>query len=805
MLSTFSVNAQIFIKGKITDNNGEILSGCTVALLKENDSTILKFSITNNDGMYAFDHLAYNSYKLRVSHINYLDFISSPIRLSKDLVSSTVKNIILQKAIHSLGSVKIISKKPFIELKLDRTILNVESEVTGAGSNTLELLEKSPNISIDKDGGIMIKGKQGVIVLMDGKSISLKGQDLSDFLRNLPSSQLDQLEIITQPSAKYDASGTAGVINLKSKRNKQKGFNGSLSIGYMQTYYPRSSNNLNLNFRNKNISVFLTYSYSYFRSYNDLTIRHIVKNNQNQHYILFDQFNKSKAISQPHNIQTELDYSITPKIIIGAGIAGQIDSKRNIEVGGVSKQLDIDLNNTLIATNISKTLNLYNWRNMNINMYVKNQLTSKREISLEGNYLKYNKEYHQTSDNYLFDNNGNLINSPDQINPYLTTGNLPSLIKIYSVKADYSDMLNAHTKIETGWKSSFIKTDNNAQYEYFENGNWKNNEKESNHFLYKEYINGAYLNLQNNYKKFNIEFGVRAEQTLTNAIQIVKQERHDTTYINLFPSASIKFSPNENHQISFSYNKRVDRPSYPDMNPFRYFFDKYTYLQGNPFLLPQISHSLELGYRFNSNLTLNLNYTQTHQVISEILKQTDSIGILYQTKENLKKLRYCGFSISYYKELTKWFSLSVSGNVFNNRYLGLVNGSYLNTNRTAATFNLTSQFQFHKSWKAEVTGYYNTLTYYNALTSLFEQKTFSIGASKSVLNNKGVVKLNIKDSFALLSNGGDTRYGNVNHYVFLKWNNRGIGFTFSYRFGNSKVSVSSRRKDSTEDEKKRIN
>ena len=798
-----SANAQRgIVKGRLFTDKHAPISGATICLLKAGDSSNYKIGISDTDGNFEFKNVLYNNYSLKVSAINFTGFRSSPFLIDSILPFINLPDIILKSEMVTLKSVSISSKKPLVELRTDRMIINVDGAISSSGSNALELLEKSPNITIDNNGGISVKGKQGVVILIDNKATYLKGQDLTDFLKNIPASQLEQLEIITQPSSKYDAAGTAGVINFKTKKSNQLGFNGSLSLGYVQTFYGRTTNSLSLNYRKSKTNIFLTYSFSYLRSFNDLVIRHTIIDAHTNHKILFDQINNTLGLTSPHNLLTGIDYTINTSTNIGISFNGQTDPKRKINVSGKSNQIDLSNNNKLVATNYSQTSNKYDLLNYNINGYLDHRFSDKKELSIDGNYLTYNKKFDQTSDNYLYDDKGNLINDPQQINPYLTKGNLPSTIKISTLKIDYSDNYNKLVKFNSGLKTAYISSDNDAQYLYFDN-TWKNNLDQSNHFLYKERVIAGYIDLEKSFNKVIFQAGIRGEQTSTNGHQVVKNERHDSAYFDLFPTASIKFIPNDNHQFNISYSKRIDRPAYPDMNPFKYFFDKYTYLQGNPFLLPQISQSIEGGYKFKSELTIAASFSKTINVISEVLHQTDSLGILFQNKENVNKLRYIGLNISYAKDLTKWLNVSATANIFNNKYSGYVNEQTLESDRTAATFNVNTQWQFNKYWKGELSGYYNTLTYYNALTSLFPQKNISFGFSKLILNSKGTFKINFKDPFGLLNSGGDTHYGKVDHYVLLKWNSRGVGVTVSYRFGK-KVASSKKKADSASDEKSRV-
>ena len=282
--------------------------GATVALLKQTDSTLVKLSVSNNEGAFEFPGITKSNYLLLITSVGFDSLYT---------VASENENmqIQLKAKTQALGSVTIVAKRPLVEARLDKMIVNVDASPSNAGATALELLEKSPGISVDKDGNISLKGKQGVIVLMDGKQTYLSGQDLANMLRSMPASQLDQLEIITQPSAKYDAAGNAGILNLKTKKAKTMGFNGSVNVGYVQGNYPKSPNSFNFNYRKGKINLFTSGGYTYWEGNQQQTLTR--KFQQGSDNYVFDQVGNSKNKSSSFNGRVGLDYNVDAKTTVG--------------------------------------------------------------------------------------------------------------------------------------------------------------------------------------------------------------------------------------------------------------------------------------------------------------------------------------------------------------------------------------------------------------------------------------------------------------------------------------------------------
>ena len=360
--------------GTVNDAAGNPIPSVTVSLLKANDSSLIKVAVSEKNGQYEFANIAGGDYLAAFTSVGF-EKITSPAFAVKTDETTSVGQTTLQEASKGLSGVTVQSRRPLVEHKIDKMVVNVDASPTNAGATALEVLEKSPGISVDRDGNISLKGKQGIIVLMDGKQTYLSGQDLANLLRNMPSSQLDQIEIMTQPSAKFDASGNSGIINLRTKKSTQKGFNGSVSVGYVQGKYPKSPNSFNFNYRQGRINLFTNLSYSYWSGFSDQTLLRSFRNDAGNLTSVFDQKADQKFHGQNFSGRFGLDFTVDKKTTIGFLVNGiynprlwQNNGRANIYNGS----------RTLDSINIAQTENRDTWKNFGANVNFRRTLGGKR-------------------------------------------------------------------------------------------------------------------------------------------------------------------------------------------------------------------------------------------------------------------------------------------------------------------------------------------------------------------------------------------------------------------------------------------
>ncbi|MEO6950113.1 MAG: TonB-dependent receptor, partial [Ginsengibacter sp.] len=306
-LNLFAQNKPGNITGKVTDASGQNVTDATISLFKVDDSSLVKISLSDKEGKFSFENILSGQYYLTASSVGYAKIKSAIIHVNGE---STVNAGILkmEKNATTLKGVVISASKPFIERKIDRTVINVDASITNAGTTALEVLEKSPGVSVDKDGNVSLKGKSGVTIMLDGRPSYLSGQELANLLKNMSSSNIDQIEIMTNPPAKFDASGNSGVINIKTKKNKMRGMNGSITAGIAQSKLTRTNNSLNLNYRDEKLNVFGNYSYSLWQSERETHIERRFRNASHEIETIFNQRSESESFSQNHSIKAGIDF-----------------------------------------------------------------------------------------------------------------------------------------------------------------------------------------------------------------------------------------------------------------------------------------------------------------------------------------------------------------------------------------------------------------------------------------------------------------------------------------------------------------
>ncbi len=809
LLTLLLCHAATFAQQKIGQISGTVITagkpveGLTVSLLRSKDSVLTKAAVTDAKGQYSFEKIAIGTYFIRLSGIGYNTVQSDVVSISAEQSAVTFATLAVEKQSAELANVAIVSKKPFIENKIDKMVVNVDASPTNTGLTAMEVLEKSPGVTVDNDGNISVKGKQGVIILMDGKPTYLSGQDLANYLRNLSSNQLESIEIMTQPSAKYDAAGNSGVINIKTKKNKNNGFNGNISNTAMFANYYKNASNININWRKNKVNLFANYGFSSFIGFNELTIDRKFRKDENTNpnrYLEQTSFAKFRGL--PHNFKVGADYFADKQTTIGVVVTGLIDNRQFRSEGN---NLIYDSLRNQVQNNVSVSQTKDPWTNLGFNLNFRRVLDKKgSEITADADYVFYRTKGRQFSDNYLYNANGSLAEDP-----YLLRGYLPADIDIFTFKADYSKPLPGDAKLEAGIKASYVETDNDAQYTAWSatQNNWIKDGR-SNHFIYKENINAAYLNVQKQIKKLGIQLGLRSEQTIAKGHQIVNNSKFKRDYTKLFPTAYFNYKANDNNTIVLSYGRRIERPGYQDLNPFQYILDRYTYREGNPYLQPQFSHNVELSYNYKGQLNISANYTTTTDIINDVLKtiKDGENFTTFQTKENIASRRNIGLAINYNKPIKKWWSLNMFGNVFNNDYDGMINNEKVDGNFISFTFNMNNQFTFDKGWTAEFSGIYNHTNLMSSVLVIRPMGMFSLGVGKQVLNKKGSIRINIRDPFWLQKFKGSTTMDSFVANIGSRWDNRRLNITFTYRFGKGNAQQQPRKRNSgAQEELNRVN
>jgi iron complex outermembrane recepter protein len=794
--STISLQAQK-IGGLAKNESGAPLNGATVSLIRTKDSSTNKLAVTNANGSYSFSGMKEGNYRVMITHVGYKPaFIPSFSFSSSDV---NVPELKLFKIAANLNKVNVTASKPMVEVKADKTIVNVESTINAVGSNALELLRKSPGVLLDKDDNISLAGKNGVQVYVDGRQTPLAGQELAQYLKTLQSSQIEAIELITNPSAKYDAAGNAGIINIRLIKNKSFGTNGSVNAGWNIGTYAKYSAGASLNYRNKYINIFSTYSFSYALNEQNITIRRTLLDS------LFDQAGTILDTRKSHNYKIGADYFINKKNTIGVMVNGILSGPTSISDGNttIANTTSNTVDRILVATNNVRMKR----HNANINLNYNYTDPKGYSVVVNADRGLYNLNSDQAQANYYYDPSGQV--KTGAVIYHMVS---PAQINISSIKADYEQNF-MKGKLGIGGKSAWVKTDNDFQ-RYNVNGLIEDLDNErSNHFIYKENINAGYVNYNRQYKKLMFQLGLRVENTVAEGVSngmkyngssyISSASSFKRDYTDLFPSAAITFNKNPKKQWGISYSRRIDRPAYQDLNPFEFKLDEYTFMKGNINLRPQYTNSFGISHTYNYKLNVALNYSHVKDLFTQIFDTTEKSKV-FLSKKNLATQDIANLNISYpfqYKSYSLFTNISTNYSKYKADF-----GAGRKVGLDAFGFNLFAQnsLKFAKTYTAELSGFYNAPTIY--MGSFKGKSIYNVdaGLSKQVMKGKATVKASVSDVFHTQKFRATSDFAGQIATVSYRQDSRQFKLNFMYRFGSNTVKPARQRTTGAEDETKRV-
>jgi iron complex outermembrane receptor protein len=797
-------------KGKATvtilNDQKAAIENATVELLRSKDSGLVKTALSDKNGLAEFENIPFNSYITRVSSVGYANRYSEAFSLDETHASVTLNPVsLMAKAPGQLQGVTVSAKKPFIQRLNDRIVVNVDNSIVNAGSSALDVLERSPGVTVDQNDAISLRGRSGVIIMVDGKPTAMTGADLANYLKGLPSSAIERIDIITNPSAKYDASGNSGIIDIRMKKDQRLGTNGTFTAGYGQGIYPKANAGITLNYRNKKVNVFGNYNYSYRKGLNHL----IINRNFYQNGLFLGYDDKDNYATMPFNSHTTrlgADFFPSKKTIIGFVVNGnfnKFDRYAEIETMKYNRQRNPDSRFLSIATNDD------HFNNMVANINFKHQFDSTgKELTADADYGRFSSGSLTRTASSFFNLNGTKRREDD-----ILDGDQRGDLSLKTAKVDYVNPLKKGAKFEIGFKTSYVSSDNDARFFNVLPTGTQTDSGKTNRFFYEEYNNAGYVNFSKEYKKFNFQLGLRGEQTDVKTRQVKDNKQFSNDYFQLFPSAFFNYNLKENKTIGASVSRRIDRPGYSQLNPFLFQVDATIYSTGDPHLKPQTTWSYEMSYTVkNLNFTLGYSHTKDPQstVLSKILdvipnfeiKAGQDSNITVQIPVNLISSDYVGLTATTPIRINKWWNMINNFNLFYNHFNGNL-ATKLDNGSPAATIRTNNTFTFKKGWSAELNANLNTGGRYGYMV-LDPQWGLGVGAQKLVMKGKGTVRFNMTDIFWTNLPKATVTY--VGSYV-ENWHayreTRVANLSFTYRFGNNKVQAARRRTTGSEEERQR--
>ncbi len=773
------------LTGKVTDEEQLPVEFVAIGLYQSSDSSLIKGTLSEEQGLFTISEIVPGSYYISISYLGYKRLIVDVIVEAGNTIKD-LGDLILEPDVQEVATTIVTGKKSLIVQEADKTVINVANTILAEGNNALELLEKSPGLGFDADGNIQLKGRTGVLVMINGKRSYLSGEELNNFLKSTPSNSIQKLEIITNPSARYDASGSSGIINIVLKKNELTGTNGSIYTNYGRGRKNRAGAGLSLNYRNRSFNIFGSYDFWYRgeEEYRDnlrnfFDSRESVFPSRTSH-----QYSVTNEPLTTNNFKLGADYYINEHNIIGAVAYGNIGTYIN---RNQTSNILTDFNNILLLDAFTTNNNKETWNsiisNINYAHYFKKE---GRELTVD---FDHSLNDYRSSQNMKTLYRGGT--EAGELPSFDRRGNIPSKTSVYAPKADYKHVFNKTMHFEAGWKSSIVSVDNNLKYDTLQNNNWVYDATTSNHFKYKEFIHAAYFSFFKEWKGISIQAGLRGEHTQTTGTQVTTDSTVKRSYFQLFPSAFINKSIGEDNQLRLSYSRRIERPDYGDLNPFRVYTDPYLYFEGNPFLQPELSHSLEFTYTWKSALSTSLVFSYTSDVVNWIIGTIDSSEITFQSPQNLSSQVYLGLNVSYSKEFFPWWSHTSFANVYWNKYKDEANQYDFENNMVSFEYNTQNSFKFGKGFSAELGGFYRSKSIYGVFITK-PMFAVSAGVQKSFSDKKATLKIALSDIFRTHNRFSYGTYDNLQTSRDLKYDNRVLTVSFSYRFGKDNLKTRSR-------------
>jgi hypothetical protein len=780
---------------KVSDSAKKPLENIMVQLVKEKDSSMVQYAFTGQYGSAEFTGVKFDSYRIYISQVGYYNYFTSSFKIDSTHNRIFLPGVILQS--QSLEEVVVSAKKtPPIEKFADRTVIHVDQTILSNGSNAMEILQRTPGVKVDQEDNISMLGKQNVMVMIDGRLTAMTGADLGNLLRALPSDVIDKIELITNPSAKYDANGTAGIINIVLKKNKYVGNNGTVSATYGQGVYSKTNESLSFNHRNKHINIFMNYNYNYDKNLHEAPrTRYFYDGTNYEGGYSEDDYH---TISRNTNTgRLGADFFASDKTTFG--FVSDIMVKDYTIGGATTAHVFDSLNNpaSSFITNTNVTSRTINYAE-NFNCIHKFD-SAGRQIVFNLDYANYTSQVTQNFSTNYYDINNNLTSGP-----VLLYGNIPGQLNIYSFKADYSGHINSNSILEAGIKTSYVSTNNNLQFYDGANSSAPVDTNESNHFIYTENINAAYFNYGDNIGKCNFQVGLRGEQTVAGGDQVTTSQTFNHNYFQLFPSAFFNDTLSKNNILSISATRRIDRPQYQELNPFKNFVDPSTYSEGNPYLQPQYTYLFQVTETYKQNYSVTLNYTRTQNVVASVWMAEPGAPepVVAETEQNLPYEDYAGVNATAVCQVASWWSSTDFGEVYYTHYNADYEGVALNTAQYSWDVNTDNNFTIDKKYSINLNGLYSSAGTEGYITYK-QQWSVSAGVQKKVLKGKGTIKLNAKDIFWGLYSSGTANFSGYIENFTIKRDTRIVSCSFIYHFGSSSSSPSMRSKGGAEDEKKR--
>jgi len=779
------------IEGSVSNEKGEPIEYATVLLRQPQDSTLIAGAITNASGQYSFESVAPGKCIITLTFVGYHKQ-SIPIEIQDGVRIYKVPAVILKEDARVLGEVVVRAQKPLIEQDGGKLILNVQNTIIAAGGSAAELLERAPGVSIDQNNQISVNGKTGVNIMIDGKPTYLPPAELATLLRSINANNIATIEVVSNPSARYDASGNSGIINIKLKKNTLEGFNGSITAGAGYGRYGKANGSVNLNYRSGKWNHFLNYGYTFNKRYTDFFTGRTTLRNDGEPVYYTQQLDRIQRLPS-HTWQGGSEWQWDPKNSIAIITSGGYNERNtdNNSFTQINSTLANEADSTYTLTNDQR----YRWHN------ISSSIGYKHLFAREGSELSIDVDY----SNYKFRLNDNFaIKQFERQNIFKKQYNIlsdqPSSFNIYTTRMDYAHRLNKQTSLETGIKFSYVNTVNEIIFTNNQNGQFETDLTRSTDFDYREKVAAGYVTMKTKLLGFDTQLGLRAEQTHYDGFSRRTQLSIERDYFRVFPNVSFNHS-RENYKFGFAYSYRIDRPAYNDLYPSIFYFDPFASQRGNPTLLPQFTHNFQFSQTIAKDFAINLGYSTTSQYMAFVILVNEDRVSEYATKKNFDVFQNYYLTVSAPVRINKTWTINSNINLFYNRYntqflddvynVGIFSGIATVTQTITLPWDLTGEITTTYS-APNVSGLIKT----QALGSV------NAGLQKKVFDKKGSLRLSITDIFLTNRPRTGVVYPGLDIHFYSHLETRVLRLNFTYNIG--KTGEAMRKRNGQDEERKRV-
>ncbi|MBN4072978.1 TonB-dependent receptor [Crocinitomix catalasitica] len=788
LFSNYAFSQTQTVSGKLSSGNQSVPFG-TVLIKSSSDSSVVRVALADSLGQFSVTGVPAGTYFAHATSIGFLDYYSDKFDVGSSDVN--LKSVEMSVDDKMMDKVTVMKIRPIIEILPDRTVFNVSNTINATGANGFDLLRKAPGVVVDNNNNIIVEGKSGVQIYIDNKPTILSGDDLVNFLKSLQSSDIDKIEIITQPSSKYDAAGAAGIVNIIMKRNKNLGTNGTLTGVY--TYGLRGDNHLgngslSLNHRNKRMNVYTNYSNNFGPNYSFADF------NKTLEGILYGSDMVNNTEINGHTGRLGTDFFLGSKHTIGVLATADYYETNTESVTttyyapvGTTPNQRLDARNDNLGGVFQYSGNL-NYRFAD---------TLGHEWTIDADYGGYQR----TADSYQ----PNLY--IDELTSDTTATNIyrmitPTKIQIITAKTDYSQYLWGG-KLGLGAKYSIVNTDNFFDFYDIIDGQDVINKSRSNQFFYRENINAGYVNYGRKLgKRWNMNIGVRVENTNFRGELISTQgtgnQVIDSSYVNLFPSGGITFMQNHKHMWRLNYSRRIQRPNYQNLNPFETQIDEFSYMKGNPFLLPQYISNVGLSHTFKYRFNTAISYSYISNFFAQITDTLNSTTS-YLVSENVADNHVVNLSVSLPFQFTQWWSLFANVNGSYSYFKGH-NDKFQDVTVPSVMVYAQNTFLLPAGFKFEISGWFSSPSVWGGTFLTKAMGSLDVAVERKFFSDRLTARAALSDVLRTAYWRADYDYGALMIDAQGGWESQKLSFSLSYMFGNSQVKATRKRDTGLEEE-----